>query len=235
MAWGCRDVLLNMVHTQTGHVCEVQLTLLGFMSATQSGGHAMYKVLRLVGRLEEWSSTYQGTAKDEDVAERLRDGDISVLDITGSEFDDVRSRVVPALASPRCFLTSLKLNFISGLSTLAGEVLTEAVLRQLSPTLEVLESHNCGAGGPVPPGLRLCTRLSHLHLGLNHFDGGVPDWIGDLRRLRHLDIEQCGLTGIVPDSLGRLDGLRVLDLVRGHRREPLSCHGAQIHTHNNRT
>lgn len=32
------------------------------MTAKENGGHAVYKVLRLVGRLEEWSSTHQGDA-----------------------------------------------------------------------------------------------------------------------------------------------------------------------------
>lgn len=125
-----------------------------------------------------------------EAAERLRDGALTSFDITGSTHSGILSHVVPALASSRCFLSSLKLNFVSGLKSLAEQVLTESVLKQLAPTLQVLEAHNCGSHGLVPPGLRQCRQLRHLHLGLNRFDGGLPQWIGELDRLRHLDIEQ---------------------------------------------
>ena len=76
--------MLNVVDVATGHVCEVQLTLAGFIEAKKGGGHAMYKMLRLIGRLEPWASTHQGDAGDEAAARRLADGAFTALDVTGS-------------------------------------------------------------------------------------------------------------------------------------------------------
>eukprot|EP00037_Helgoeca_nana_P027137 m.308703 g.308703 ORF g.308703 m.308703 type:complete len:534 (+) comp27414_c0_seq1:772-2373(+) len=189
-----RDLLLNVQDVATGHVCEVQLTLHGFMAAKENGGHAMYKVLRLVGRLEEWSSTHQGDAGEVGPTQRLCDGGFAAFDVTGSAGSDVIARLAPALSSPRCFLTSLQLNFVGGLGPLAESVLTTPVLTHLAPSLTILDANNCGAGGPLPPGLQVCTRLQRLHLGFNKFEGCFPLWIGDLTDLRILNLERCGLT-----------------------------------------
>lgn len=90
--------MLNVMDEATQHVCEVQLTLKGFIQAKKGGGHAMYKVLRLIGYLEPWSRWHQGDAADAAAADRLRDGAFSKLDITGSRRDGVVQQVRHSLS-----------------------------------------------------------------------------------------------------------------------------------------
>jgi hypothetical protein len=58
-------------------VCEVQLTLTDFIKAKSNGGHAMYKLLRLIGRLDPAFSVYQGLASHTVDVSRLADGECS--------------------------------------------------------------------------------------------------------------------------------------------------------------
>lgn len=209
---GYRDVLLNVRDVISQHVCEIQLTLRQFHDIKIQGGHAMYKVLRLVGRLEDWYRTHQGDAADEVTAVRLADGAVSELDVTGSDADAVIRNVTPAMASSRCFLSILKLNFVTATKTSWDTVLSSEVLAQHAKSLEVLETSYCKWSGPVPLGLQQCGRLRRLHFGFNTVVGGIPTWLGNLNRLQFLNMEFCDLTGSIPPSLGQLSCLRVLDL-----------------------
>ena len=122
---GYRDLMLNVADAETRHVCEVQLTLSAFMQAKNSGGHAMYKVMRLIGRLDESMIERQGRAEHQcdHAGGRLEDGAYSVWDCSGSPGSVVIARLVPSLLSPRCFLTKLVLNAVSGLGSLADTAL----------------------------------------------------------------------------------------------------------------
>lgn len=46
------------------------------------------------------------------------------------------------------------------------------------------------------------------------FDGGIPDWFGNLGSLVTLDLSHCSLTGGLPSSFGRLSRLTNLSLAR---------------------
>lgn len=69
-----RDILVNLKDGKTSHVCEVQLTVRGFAAAKAGGGHAMYKQLRLVGRLDPISSVHRGLADNNADVGSLADG-----------------------------------------------------------------------------------------------------------------------------------------------------------------
>eukprot|EP00035_Acanthoeca_spectabilis_P028189 m.469548 g.469548 ORF g.469548 m.469548 type:complete len:857 (+) comp28696_c0_seq1:148-2718(+) len=209
---GYRDVLVNLEHTATGVICEVQLTLREFLLAKRDGGHAVYQVLRLIGRLEPGSNEHQGDGRQPDTLTRLADGAFAKWDGSGTSAEVVTTRLVPALQSPHCFLRVLVLNAVAGLRSLQDEMLTEAVLAQLAPSLEVLEARVCGAAGSIPVGLRCCTRLTRLHLGFNRLSEEIPGWIGDLKRLRYLHLGGNCLTGSIPGALLNLTQLRELRL-----------------------
>lgn len=197
--------MLNVVDVETGHICEIQLTLRGFMAAKSTGGHAMYKILRLVGRLEPASAEHQGDAGHEGNISRLADGLFSSWDGSGSllTVESAGSRLAPALSSDRCFLQRLVINAVAGLPSLADTLLTEPVLAQLAPSLEVLEATHCNAAGPIPPGLQRCRRLMSLRLEFNKLDDHIPLWLGDLPRLKVLNLGSNMLRGRIPPELFR--------------------------------
>lgn len=209
-----RDLMLNVVDIKTGIVCEVQITLRGFMAAKMSGGHAMYKILRLVGRLEPASSEYQGNADDEGNIARLADGLFSSWDGSGSHLtpECVATQLVPALSSERCFLQKLVISAVAGLESLADTILTERVLGQLAPSLEILQATHCTAAGPVPVGLRQCTRLTTLRLEFNKLEGHIPKWLGELPKLAILHLGNNCLRGAIPPELFQQGQLRSLFL-----------------------
>lgn len=81
--------------------------------------------------------------------------------------------------------------------------------------LQSLENISLGSNnlsGSISEGLRKCTNLKHLDLGVNSFNGEVPD-LSSLYKLEFLNLNSSGISGVFPwKSLGNLTSLEFLSL-----------------------
>jgi len=62
-----------------------------------------------------------------------------------------------------------------------------------------------------------CRQLLHLDVGLNHFTGRIPDYIGNLsRQLSFFFADRNNLTGELPATMSNLSSLNWIDLSENH-------------------
>ena len=57
---GYRDILVNAVYEPTGHIVEIQITLSAFLDIKKSGGHAVYKLARLLELNQRETTCFEG-------------------------------------------------------------------------------------------------------------------------------------------------------------------------------
>jgi Leucine-rich repeat (LRR) protein len=172
--------------------------------------------------------------------EDVASGHIASVDATGADLDPewMSGRVVVALTSRDCLLTSITLSHATGLEgAKLALVLSESVFEQLGKSLRVLRVAGCGLTGIIPAGLwRLCLRLEVVDLAMNRLEGAafphhgtigckgsirvlslahnrllageLPAWLGHCRQLQLLTLSQTQIAGNLPQQLGRLLRLR---------------------------
>ncbi|KAK1304451.1 Phytosulfokine receptor 1 [Acorus calamus] len=70
--------------------------------------------------------------------------------------------------------------------------------------LEVLIIANCQLYGPIPPWLRVSSKLQLMDLSWNRLEGPVPHWFGKFEELFYLDLSNNSLVGGIPKSLTEL-------------------------------
>ncbi|KAK9019255.1 hypothetical protein V6N11_053781 [Hibiscus sabdariffa] len=73
-------------------------------------------------------------------------------------------------------------------------------------------SERCEWPGELPQSLGKLTRLKHLNLSYNSFEGSIPLEWGNLKSLMSLQMESCSISGPIPYTLGNLTNLKQLDL-----------------------
>ncbi|XP_049851197.1 uncharacterized protein LOC126325531 [Schistocerca gregaria] len=83
-------------------------------------------------------------------------------------------------------------------------------------TLKDLDMKNTKLEGNIPNEIYELTKLEHLRLEENNFDGSLSDNIKNLDKLRVLNLTGSSLSGEIPDGLYSMTELRVLSL-RGNK------------------
>ena len=217
----------------TGHIAEVQITLVPLMQIKSSGGHAAYQLARLLALNDRQIYRHEGALSDV-ALEQLRCGVVRELVCRGTasglaaHFD----RLLVALRSPSCGLSELKLVGCdwpegrtlselvealpaTGLKTLAvaemkvGVELPEAVGDKCAGA-EFVALDSLRLTGGVPASLGKCTKLKKLFLYENQLEGPIPDELGQCGALEWLQLQKNQLTGGVPASLGKCAKLKKL-------------------------
>lgn len=237
---GYRDILLNLRVLETGHICELQVSLLSLVDIKGSHGHADYRITRTVGGLEPGSTSVLGMLSAEH-AEQIQSGVINTVNIEGTEVNP--KLLAQTLESPKCRICSLYISSATGLKETKIEMLfSEMAINQVANTIVRIRAGGCGMGGSLPPGLiQRCRHLTELVLSCNNisgtfsaaigeFDesvgfesslqclllfqnqlsGEIPENIAALTALEELDISGNELDGRIPASIGKLSRLRVL-------------------------
>nr|KYP48477.1 Receptor-like protein kinase HAIKU2 [Cajanus cajan] len=120
-------------------------------------------------------------------------------------------------ANSPCQFTGISCNskgFVSEIN-LAQQQLEGTVPFDSLCELQSLEKISLGSNhlhGSISEGLRKCTNLKHLDLGMNFFTGAVPD-LSPLHKLESLNLNSSGVSGAFPwKSLGNLTSLEFLSL-----------------------
>ena len=75
---GYRDMLLNVQDNTSGHIAEIQITFRRFFTIKSGGGHAVYKLARLLELNEEQTTYFMGKI-DESIVEKIGAGLIDRL------------------------------------------------------------------------------------------------------------------------------------------------------------
>ena len=57
---GYRDLLINVRVKETGHICEIQITLEAMLQIKVSSGHRLYKIARVLNLLEPEVNSHVG-------------------------------------------------------------------------------------------------------------------------------------------------------------------------------
>ena len=70
---GYRDMLLNVRDQTSGHIAEIQITFRSFFTIKSGGGHAVYKLARLL-ELNEEETTYFMGRMDKDIVKKIGAG-----------------------------------------------------------------------------------------------------------------------------------------------------------------
>jgi len=238
---GYRDVLLNVLYKETKCICEVQVTLAGFVAIKNTGGHGAYKVGRVIGTDRKECTTHAGELTAE-VVRRVGAGLIQRLQVEGTTIARSQLSVLPGrdcLSSAGVRLTALKLGACRGLTgfellkllspevctALAGTLrvvdltatgvtgrLADVKLAQHCKQLEVLMLGDCKLTGPIPAELGTLSRLKILKLYSNDLGGKIPEELGHLSQLQILELHCCLLEGKIPLALCRPQQLQVVSL-----------------------
>jgi len=217
---GYRDLLLNVRDPANGHIAEVQITLSSLLAIKTGGGHAEYKLARVLGLNKPDTFKAAGDV-DKRVIEGVRCGLITDLSSSTGPPEELFSDFVAALSASTCMLSHLSLQGGIPASKKLADLLTPRVLAQLSPRLKSLSIQGFPYTGEIPEGLFACTRLEMLFMQDNKLTGALSPKIGDLKRLVRMQLWNTKLSGPPPKELGQLTSLS------GNR----CCHLWEPHTH----
>ena len=213
---GYRDLLINARDKANGHIVELQLTFKNFFDIKTNGGHAAYKLARLL-ELNEKETTLHTGQPTEQTLERIRAGILrAVMFIDVEVTPAIRDALLTerGLLSRTCAIVSYE---AYGIASLYGLDITRAmpvpVLRHLGQNLTTLVLGRCGIIGSIPDAIgEHCTNLRELRLyGEPGIQGSIPKNFCNLRKLRMLMLYDCGLSGAVPwESLLQMTRLQRL-------------------------
>ena len=78
---GYRDMLLNVRDQTSGHIAEIQITFRSFFTIKSGGGHAVYKLARLLELNEEETTYFMGRI-DKDIVEKIGAGLVHAWAVT---------------------------------------------------------------------------------------------------------------------------------------------------------
>mmetsp|Transcript_1000 Transcript_1000/g.2047 ORF Transcript_1000/g.2047 Transcript_1000/m.2047 type:complete len:893 (-) Transcript_1000:161-2839(-) len=206
---GYRDLLLNLRCAATGHIFELQVTLMPLLAVKSSGGHASYSLARQLKLFEPEVARHEG-ALSERVLRGVASGLIRALVCRSpaaaltTHFDGL----IKALSSPSCAVTELSLE---GCDWPDGRGLHEllAPLMRLGDLLTKLNVAAMNVEGSLPEEFfEKCTRLYHCGFyQLPNLNGPIPRSIGKMQDLHTVWFTGSSFCGELPVELGQCSSL----------------------------
>ena len=239
-AGGYRDMLVNLLDADSGHIVELQLTLTPLLEIKMhgSGGHVAYNVARLLGLFDKDTTEHKG-ALTPNVFKGIEYGLLRVLDCGGqatalaANFDSL----LGALKSKSCGLVSIRLvdvgwpvgrptsDFLDVLmghckhleclsvNDKAAKGTVPPAFFDSFPKLRVVGLSGSGeTESAIPPSLVNAKLLERCIMWGMKFTGNISPLLGELKNLRELVLSKNMLTGVIPFELGQLTSLTFLRL-----------------------
>ena len=236
---GYRDMLINVREVNTGHICEVQLTLkplLEIKKGRGGGGHEAYKLARQL-QLNEKASYYYEGALTSRVVQQVDSGLIKELVIQGRAANLTKhfDGFLNALNSTTCTLRMFELGDCDWPK---GRSLAEPMAAVVSCkglkhcAIHDMEDAKCefedsffesfaSAGdnlyisktalmGRLPPSVGKCVNIRSINLGWNQLSGPIPAELGLCVSLHTLKLHKNKFSGEIPDVFHALKRLKVL-------------------------
>jgi len=209
---GYRDLLLNLLSLETGHIVEVQISLDSMMKVKLSGGHSAYKLARTFGFFKTEVTKHYGALADSTVS-RLSSGILRSVECRGwadlhTQFEKVRE----ALESPSCMIRDLKLvncDWPEGRSL--SSFLTPAVCYSISEHLECLRIWSMNWTGEIPSHISKLKKVKDLWVRSNlPVAGGIPAVLGEMDSLETVQMWGNQFTGSIPATISHCHNLVVL-------------------------
>lgn len=80
----------------------------------------------------------------------------------------------------------------------------------------ILNLHDMGLRGTIPPQIGNLSFLVHLNLSNNDFHGRLPNELGHLRRLQYLDVQENYFKGRIPYSIFNISSLKRISFYRNN-------------------
>ncbi|PWA47404.1 Leucine-rich repeat-containing protein [Artemisia annua] len=192
--------------------------LLHFKSTLTAIHNSKYSVKFV--ELDSWNSSSSDCCSWERVT-CSRTGSVTELQLSGVAIPPIDSDPVSIpseILSPIFRIRSLELLDISR-NLLEGEIPGEG-FGNLTKLLHLDMMYN-SFNGPIPSQLFQLTKLKDISLRNNHFSGGIPLSIVNLTKLESLDLSQNYLSLEIPTSIGRLTNLTFLNLMLNQFNGPI--------------
>ena len=214
---GYRDMLINAMHRDHRHCVEIQVTLVSLLKIKKSGGHAVYKLARLLELNEKVTTVFNGqpTAK-------------TVADIAAGLVREVAIKSVPlepklrdalfsdqGLLSPNSAMMSLEFDAITSFNGwTTARAVSPTLMQHIGINLKVLSFCECGLRGPFPETIGVCCpNLEHIDFCRNtSITGDIPKKFWSLSKMRTIYLENLGLTGSIPEGISQMKYLQELYL-----------------------
>ena len=207
---GYRDLLLNMRCKETGHIVEMQVTLQSLLRIKSGGGHAAYKLGRILDLSSKETMEHSGSLNEE-ILRKIKFGMIRKIRIEGDgnnlaeHFDGLRE----ALSSPSCLVDYIWHITEWPQGRKIEELYSREVFKQLAPRLEMFTCGiNMNIAGTLPAEIFDCVNLQDLRLPQT----SVSLDFARIGKLRKLETVICwsmpNLTGEIPSTIVQCKRLR---------------------------
>ena len=196
---GYRDLLINARDVANGHIVELQLTFTQFYQIKTRGGHAVYKLARLLELNERETTHFEGTPDDETL-ERISKGILRTLKFT-SVPSDIHDALLTerGLLSKTCAVTQYRAERIEqrgGQELDLTRVLPLSLLHHIGINLTQLEFSICHLVGNIPETIgEYCVNLRYLIMLANQIEGEIPQNFANLKKLQVVKLGRTKLSG----------------------------------------
>lgn len=214
---GYRDMLINAVHKDLHHYVEIQITLKCLLTIKKNGGHAVYKLARLLELNEKHTTVFNDAPTRKTVTE-IATGLIREIGIKSVPLDPELRDVLfseQGLLSPSSAVMSLQINSITSLNGWSSaRAMSHKLMTHIGANLIKLDFCECGLVGPFPDEIgACCPNLEYLDLCRNtNITGAIPQSFWSLTEMRVVYLENLGLTGSIPEDIGQMKRLQQLYL-----------------------
>ena len=214
---GYRDMLVNAVHKDLHHYVEIQVTLKCLLTIKKNGGHAVYKLARLL-ELNEKDTTVFNDAPTRKTVTAIANGLVREIRIKSVPLEPKLRDVLfseQGLISPSSAVMFLQINSITSLNGWStARAMSNKLMTHIGGNLKSLDFCECGLVGPFPDEIgACCPNLEYLDLCRNpKITGAIPKSFWSLKKMRVIYLEGLGLTGGLPEDIGQMKRLQQLYL-----------------------
>ena len=218
---GYRDMLINAIHRDHRHYVEIQVTLASLLAIKKSGGHAVYKLARLLELNERTTTVFNGQPTEQTVADiaagLVRDITIHSVPLEPKLRDALFSD--QGMTSASSAVMSLQFDSIASLNGWStARALSPTLMQRIGVNLKALSFCECGLEGPFPDAIGLCCpNLERIDFCRNKsITGAIPKSFWSLSKMHIIYLEGLGLTGSIPEDISQMKYLQ--QLYMGHNK-----------------